>query len=81
MIENKKLLEEILILLKGQKLYKVILFGSHAYGTSHSDSDIDLLVVLDKKGISNNYKKILENKKSISKQLRVLRKRVPVLTL
>ena len=25
--------------------HKVILFGSHAYGTPHKDSDIDLLVV------------------------------------
>ena len=25
---------------------KVILFGSHAYGVPHSDSDIDLLVVM-----------------------------------
>ena len=26
---------------------KVILFGSHAYGTSGSDSDIDLLIIKD----------------------------------
>lgn len=26
---------------------KVILFGSHAYGVPHKDSDIDLLVILD----------------------------------
>src|SRR5437899_11599861 len=25
---------------------KVILFGSHAYGTPHADSDVDLLVVM-----------------------------------
>ncbi|MGR3178565.1 MAG: nucleotidyltransferase domain-containing protein [Candidatus Anammoxibacter sp.] len=78
MIENKKLVEEILILLKDQKLYKVILFGSYAYKKPHDDSDIDLLVILDKNGVSNNYKKILENKKLISKQLRALRKRVPI---
>lgn len=27
--------------------YKVILFGSYAYGTPHEDSDIDLLVIMD----------------------------------
>lgn len=27
--------------------YRVILFGSYAYGTPHKDSDIDLLVILD----------------------------------
>ena len=26
---------------------KIILFGSHAYGTPHADSDVDLLVVMD----------------------------------
>jgi len=25
---------------------KIILFGSHAYGTPHDDSDVDLLVVM-----------------------------------
>jgi predicted nucleotidyltransferase len=25
---------------------KIILFGSHAYGTPHEDSDMDLLVVM-----------------------------------
>lgn len=25
---------------------QIILFGSHAYGTLHSDSDVDLLVVM-----------------------------------
>lgn len=27
--------------------HRVILFGSHAYGTPHKDSDVDLLVVMD----------------------------------
>ena len=29
---------------------KVILFGSHAYGTASQDSDVDLLVVMDHEG-------------------------------
>ena len=36
------------------KPYKVILFGSHAYGKAHEDSDIDLIVILNQKGISKN---------------------------
>ena len=31
---------------------KIILFGSHAYGTPHADSDVDLLVVLPIEGSS-----------------------------
>jgi uncharacterized protein len=29
---------------------KIILFGSHAYGTAHKDSDVDLLVILPFEG-------------------------------
>ena len=28
--------------------YRIILFGSYAYGTPHADSDVDLLVIMDK---------------------------------
>ena len=34
-------------ILQVEKPFKVFLFGSHAYGKPESDSDIDLLVVLD----------------------------------
>ncbi len=27
--------------------WKIILFGSHAYGTPHTESDVDMLVVMD----------------------------------
>jgi predicted nucleotidyltransferase len=29
---------------------QIILFGSHAYGTSHTDSDVDLLVIMAHSG-------------------------------
>jgi predicted nucleotidyltransferase len=32
--------------------YKIILFGSHAYGNADKESDIDLLVVMDYQGSS-----------------------------
>ncbi len=31
---------------------EIILFGSHARGTAHSDSDWDLLILLNKKNVS-----------------------------
>ncbi len=34
---------------------KIILFGSYAYGTPQNDSDIDLLVVLDRQGSMRNH--------------------------
>lgn len=46
----------ILERLKVINLYKVILFGSYAYGTPHRDSDIDLLVVTDDDFFPKTYK-------------------------
>ncbi|MEM9848446.1 MAG: nucleotidyltransferase domain-containing protein [Bacteroidota bacterium] len=41
----------------GEELAKVILFGSHARGDFHEESDIDFLVVLDRKHL-NPFKEI-----------------------
>ena len=45
-IPEKKLDEVVSRLVKTFSPEKVILFGSHAWGNPHTDSDIDLLVVL-----------------------------------
>ena len=78
MINVEKLKKEIVTLLKNLNLDMVLLFGSYAYGDVHDDSDIDLLVVLDKEGVSNNYAEMLQNKTAVSRQLRGLRKRIPI---
>ena len=44
-------------LTKVEKILKIILFGSYAYGNPGKNSDIDLLVVIDKK----ENQKILNN--------------------
>ena len=36
-------------LTKVEKILKIILFGSYSYGNPGKNSDIDLLVVIDKK--------------------------------
>lgn len=78
MIDLKKISQAIINLLSNQKLHRVLLFGSYAYGNAHDESDVDLLVILDKKGISSNYREIVENKKNVSVHLRELRKTVPI---
>ena len=78
MIGFLKTKQEIINLLKNHKLDKVFLFGSYAHGEAHDESDVDLLVILDKEGVSNNYMEILQNKRTISKQLRELRKAIPI---
>ena len=74
----EKLKQEIITLLKNLKLDTVLLFGSYAYGDVHDDSDVDLLVILDKKGVSSDYAEMLQNKTAVSRQLRELRKKIPI---
>ncbi len=71
--------KEIVESLSGSQLpLKVIVFGSHAFGKAGKDSDIDLLVVLDKKGKSQNYKELIQNRRFISKQLLRLKKKYSI---
>ncbi len=78
MTQYKDIKKEIIKLLINQDIYKMFIFGSYAVGKVHNDSDIDLLVILNKKGVSDNYKTLLENKRTISKPLHELRKSVPI---
>ena len=57
---------------------RLILFGSQAHGSADENSDIDLVVIMDKKGKSANYKESIENKKIVSKKLLPLRRRHPI---
>ena len=57
---------------------RVILFGSCAHGASHDDSDIDLVVILDKEGKSDTYKALINNRVEISKRLRALKRQYPM---
>ena len=72
---NKELKDEILSCLKKEKVHKIILFGSHAYGIPREDSDIDLIIISDTKGMIKTYKDYLKNKNYISKKLLKLRKK------
>jgi predicted nucleotidyltransferase len=58
--------------------FKLIVFGSHAYGIANEDSDIDLVVIIDKKGKSQNYKEFIENKMTVSKCLMPIKKKYPI---
>jgi predicted nucleotidyltransferase len=60
------------------KVRRVILFGSRARNTEKSDSDIDIIVVLDKKGMSGSYAEMQENRAIFSHALLDIRKRIPI---
>jgi len=73
-----KIKDEILKCLNKEKLHKIILFGSHAYGAPYADSDIDLIIISNNKGMSKSYRDYLKNKNAISSKLLPIRKKYPI---
>ncbi|MBF0232524.1 MAG: nucleotidyltransferase domain-containing protein [Desulfamplus sp.] len=58
--------------------YKAILFGSCAYGKKNEDSDIDLIVVMDKNEMPKNFNERMINYSSVKKHFRLLKYKVPM---
>ena len=56
MVDIEEIQKDIMAALKPLGLDKVILFGSHAYGTPNSHSDIDLYVVTNDDSTPQSYK-------------------------
>lgn len=56
----------------------VYLFGSFAYGSPDKDSDIDLLIVLRKKGFIKTYEDRIDYRVKIAKSLYEINKDIPV---
>ena len=73
---TQELRNEIIARLSAKKPHKVILFGSLARGNFGPESDVDLIVVLDKEGIPRTFKEKTENSLEVSRLLRDLNKRM-----
>jgi predicted nucleotidyltransferase len=58
--------------------FKIILFGSYAYGNPSKDSDIDLLVVTNDNSYPKNYKEKMEKYLNISTILSRFKKEIPI---
>ena len=56
----------------------IILFGSYAYGTPNENSDIDLIVVLNEKGISKTFSERIKRKTKVSQLISDIRRTVPI---
>lgn len=65
-------------LIEQLELYRVILFGSYAYGTFGSDSDIDLIVVLDSDFMPTTFEEDMENYHKVSSALRDIKRNIPM---
>ncbi len=75
---DEKILKEIKDILRKIQPDKVIVFGSYAKGEVHRDSDIDLVIVLNKTGLSSNYRELLKNRMEINRLLREIRSKIPM---
>jgi len=75
-IENIQ--KDIIKALNPLQLDRVILFGSHAYGTPHKNSDIDLYVVTNDEFIPQNYKEKRALVWKVSKAILNIRKKYAV---
>jgi len=60
------------------KIKNIILFGSYAISNSTKSSDIDLIVILDQKGISKNFEEKFNKKLKISKLFIDIKEKIPV---
>jgi len=70
---------EIVSNLKHDKeVYHVILFGSYAKGNPGADSDIDIVVIINRSGFNTSYTEMLETRERVGKRLIELRKKIPV---
>ena len=58
--------------------FKIILFGSYAYGNPSKDSDIDLLVVTNDNHYPKNYKEKMETYLNISTIFSQFKKEIPI---
>lgn len=76
---SEKIKNEIVTKIKNNiKIRDIILFGSYATNKATEDSDIDLLVILDKKGFAKTYMERLKNRNMISKLLIDIKKEMPI---
>jgi len=78
MAEYDKYLPEILEALKSIKPLKIILIGSYADGTVDKDSDLDLVIILDKTSISKNYQEQMDNRLLVRRCIYEFSKMIPI---
>ena len=73
-----KMKKRVLEKLKAVDPLKVILFGSHAYGTPDADSDIDLLVVTRDEFMPKTFSDKMAIYLAVAESLSEIEKEVPI---
>ena len=75
---NSNYINDIINKLKKINSEKVILFGSHAYGTASDESDIDLIVVTSDEFYPKNYRERIDVQLKVSNALSEITKKIPI---
>ena len=75
---DKSIIVKIRDALSTLSLHEVILFGSHAKGTSHQDSDVDLYVVTNDNSIPKSFAEKNEKYLVVARKLYELEKLWPI---
>lgn len=76
--DNTKVLELIIDRLRLLNVYKVILFGSYAWGLPKKDSDIDLLVVTNDDFMPQSYKEKSDLFLKVANCLEDIEREIPI---
>jgi len=74
MLQNETRQRIVNTLSEDLSLYKIILFGSFAYGNPTKESDIDLIVVTNDDSIPGSYEENIRNYLRVSSVLRDIKK-------
>lgn len=75
---NNNDIRDILSRLLSLDPYRIVLFGSHALGTEDSESDIDLLVILDSETIAQTYEERMAKRLMVRNIVQEINRRVPI---
>ena len=71
--------DEIVSSLKSDAgVLKAFVFGSYARGTPDPGSDIDIIVIIDRKGVRQSYGEMQADRKRINALLLQTRKKIPM---
>ena len=75
---TEDLIRQLIERLKKNDPFKIILFGSHAYGEPGPGSDVDLLVVTDDDFLPKNFAEKNAIYLSVSNSITDLEKKIPI---
>ncbi len=76
--DKTKIFDLIIDRLRPLNVYKIILFGSYAWGSPKKDSDIDLLVVTNDDFMPQNYKEKSELFLKVANCLEDIEREIPI---